>query len=165
MGKIQISVEAKELSNSPAGLPASSSTGAYFGGALCHAPPLLTLLTVQKNKIILLSEWNMPGSFDGFCTLWLPPFKISRCATAPRWLTQKTILFVSRNLITVSATGPLLEQFEGEKNKRPVFCFVSLYSNLQHIVWDQNIEPYRNSQRQELFLLVAYTCVNTLRLG
>ena len=34
-------------------------------------PPLLTLPFSKKERLMVLSDRNMPNSFDGFCSLWL----------------------------------------------------------------------------------------------
>ena len=35
-------------------------------------PPPFWLCLVARKKQVLLCDWNMPLSFDGFCSLWFP---------------------------------------------------------------------------------------------
>ena len=54
---------------------ASSLAGAYLGGGHCAMSPFSLCLLVKRTKLIVPSHWNMPDSFDGFCSLW----PLARC--------------------------------------------------------------------------------------
>ena len=44
--------------------------GAYLKGSLRHATPPFDLPFSKKEQMVL-SDWNKPDTFNGFCNLWL----------------------------------------------------------------------------------------------